>query len=125
MELNKPKLYVHGSYIGTTGYNNHTRDFFRELSKHVQLKIKNFTVGSSWNGNNETPHDREPYLTNTDKSLLYKQRLWVECELGSGFEVDTIELSSMAKISMLVFTDFLSTWSCNLWDGAADLRMIV
>ena len=54
-----------------------------------------------------------------------KQRLWVECELGSGFEVDTIELSSMAKISMLVFTDFLSTWSCNLWDGAADLRMIV
>jgi glycosyltransferase involved in cell wall biosynthesis len=78
MELNKPKLYVHGSYIGTTGYNNHTRDFFRKLSKHVQLKIRNFTVGSSWNGNNETPHDREPYLTNTDKSLLYKQRLWVD-----------------------------------------------
>ena len=76
--MNKPKLYVHGSYIGTTGYNQHTRDFFRELSKHVQLKVRNFTVGSSWNGNNETPHDGESYLTNTDKSLLYKQRLWVD-----------------------------------------------
>ena len=78
MKDKKPKLYVHGSYIGTTGYNNHTRDFFRELSKHIQLKIRNFTVGSSWNGNNKTPHDGEPYLTNTDKSLLYKQRLWVD-----------------------------------------------
>jgi autotransporter strand-loop-strand O-heptosyltransferase len=78
MKDKKPKLYVHGSYIGTTGYNNHTRDFFRELSKHVQLKIRNFTVGSSWNGNNEIPHDGEPYLTNIDKSLLYKQRLWVD-----------------------------------------------
>jgi hypothetical protein len=78
MKDKKPKLYVHGSYIGTTGYNNHTRDFFRELSKHIQLKVRNFTVGSSWNGNNETPHDGEPYLTNTDKSLLYKQRLWVD-----------------------------------------------
>ncbi len=45
--MNKPKLYVHGSYIGTTGYNNHTRDFFRKLSNHIQLKIRNFTVGSA------------------------------------------------------------------------------
>lgn len=74
--MNKPKLYVHGSYIGTTGYNNHTRDFFRKLSYHIQLKIRNFTVGSSWDGNNETPHDGEKYLTDLDKSLLYKQRLW-------------------------------------------------
>ena len=41
--MNKPKLYIHGSYVGTTGYNNHTRDFFRELSKYLQLKIRNFT----------------------------------------------------------------------------------
>ena len=75
--MNKPKLYIHGSYVGTTGYNNHTRDFFRELSKHLQLKIRNFTVGKSWNGLNDTPHDGEKYLDNLDKSLLYKQRLWV------------------------------------------------
>ena len=42
--MNKPKVYVHGSYIGTTGYNQHTRDFFRELSKHLPLKIRNFTI---------------------------------------------------------------------------------
>ena len=50
--MEKPKIYVHGSYIGTTGYNNHTRDFLRELSKHTKVKVRNFTVGNSWNGYN-------------------------------------------------------------------------
>ena len=71
-----PKIYVHGSYIGTTGYNQHTRDFFRELSKYSKLKIRNFTVGSSWKGNNNTPHDDESYLNDVDKTLLYKQILY-------------------------------------------------
>jgi hypothetical protein len=31
-----PKIFAHGSYIGNTGYNNHTREFFRHLSKHAQ-----------------------------------------------------------------------------------------
>lgn len=74
--MEQPKIYVHGSYIGTTGYNNHTRDFFRELSKYTKLKIRNFTVGSSWDGYNETPHDNEPYINDVDKSLLYKQILY-------------------------------------------------
>jgi autotransporter strand-loop-strand O-heptosyltransferase len=77
MKETKPKLYVHGSYVGTTGYNNHTRDFFRELSKYIQLKVRNFTVGKSWDGYNETCHDGEKYLDDLDKSLLYKQRLFV------------------------------------------------
>jgi len=74
---NRIKIYAHGSYIGTTGYNNHTRDFFRELSKYSEIKVRNFTVGNSWNGLNSTPHDGEPYLNEVDKSLLYQQRLWV------------------------------------------------
>ena len=69
--MNKPKIYAHCSYVGTTGYNNHTRDFFRELRKHLQLKVRNFTVGNSWNGINDTPHDGEKYLDDIDKSLLY------------------------------------------------------
>jgi autotransporter strand-loop-strand O-heptosyltransferase len=73
--MDKPKIYVHGSYIGTTGFNNHTRDFFRELSKYTQIKLRNFTVGNSWIGYNETPHDDEPYINETDKSMLYKQIL--------------------------------------------------
>ena len=71
------KIYAHGSYIGTTGYNNHTRDFFRELSKYSEIKVRNFTVGNSWDGLSSTPHDGEPYLNEVDKSLLYQQRLWV------------------------------------------------
>lgn len=74
--MNKPKVYVHGSYIGTTGYNQHTRDFFRELSKQLQLKVRNFTIGKTWNGYNETPHDNEPYINEIDKSILYEQILW-------------------------------------------------
>ena len=74
--MQKPKIYVHGSYIGTTGYNNHTRDFLRELCKHTPVKVRNFTVGNSWNGYNLTPHDTEPYINDIDKSLLYKQILF-------------------------------------------------
>jgi autotransporter strand-loop-strand O-heptosyltransferase len=74
--MNKPKLYIHGSYIGNTGYNQHTRDFFRELSKHLQLKVRNFTVGKTWEGHNETPHDKEPYINEVDKNILYEQILW-------------------------------------------------
>ena len=89
----EPKIYVHCSYIGNTGYNNHTRDFFRKLSNHIQLKIRNFTVGSSWNGNNKTPHDGEKYLTDLDKSFLYKQRLWT----GDGQMEDFIIYPSQEK----------------------------
>jgi len=74
--MEKPKIYVHGSYIGTTGFNNHTRDFFRELTKYTQIKVRNFTVGSSWNGYSNTPHDEESYITDLDKSLLYQQILY-------------------------------------------------
>ena len=71
------KIYVHGSYVGNTGYNNHTRDFFRELSKYVQIKVRNFTVGDSWDGLSDAAHDNEPYINEVDKSILYQQRLWV------------------------------------------------
>lgn len=71
------KIYVHGSYVGNTGYNNHTRDFFRELSKYSQIKVRNFTVGDSWDGLSDAPHDNEPYINDVDKSILYQQRLWV------------------------------------------------
>ena len=74
--MNKPKIYAHGSYVGDTGYNQHTRDFFRHLDKHADIKVRNFTVGRSWNGYNENAHDNEHYFNPTDKKLLYKQVLW-------------------------------------------------
>ena len=75
--MGKIKLFGHGSYIGTTGYNNHTRDFFRELSNHCDIKFRNFTVGESWSGYNLTPHDGEKYLTKRDKEILSQQTIWI------------------------------------------------
>jgi autotransporter strand-loop-strand O-heptosyltransferase len=71
-----PKIFAHGSYIGNTGYNNHTREFFRHLSKHSEIKFRNFTVGSSWKSMNEEPHNDEYYFNETDRKLLYQQVLW-------------------------------------------------
>jgi autotransporter strand-loop-strand O-heptosyltransferase len=83
----KPKIYVHGSYVGNTGYNNHTRDFLRELSKYSQIKVRNFTVGNSWSGYSENCHDGESYLNEVDKSMLYKQRLWVQDGIMDDFTI--------------------------------------
>ena len=74
--MNKPKIFAHGSYIGNTGYNQHTRDFFRHLNKHADIKVRNFTIGNSWNGYSDKPHDKESYFNETDKKLLYQQVLW-------------------------------------------------
>lgn len=70
------KIYGHGSYVGDTGYNEHTRNFFRELSKHCDIKFRNFTVGKSWEGYSETPHNNEQYINDIDKKILYEQVLW-------------------------------------------------
>lgn len=76
--MRKVKIYAHGPYVGNTGYNQHTRDFFRHLSKIAEVKVRNFTVGNSWNGYNLAPHDGESYLNDTDRRLLYQQILWNE-----------------------------------------------
>jgi len=76
------KIYAHGSYVGNTGYNQHTRDFFRHLSKHAKIKFRNFTVGNSWKGYNLEPHNEEPYFNQTDRELLYEQVLWDDAARG-------------------------------------------
>ncbi len=73
--MKNPKVYAHASYVGTTGYNNHTRDFFRHLSKHIDLKVRNFTIGGQWKGLSDEPHNEEPYLNDLDKKLLCEQTL--------------------------------------------------
>ena len=71
-----PKVLAHTSYIGTGGYNQHARDFFRHLSKLIDIKVRNFTIGSSWKDFDEEPHNGEDYLNDTDKKLLSIQSLW-------------------------------------------------
>jgi len=81
------KIYGHGSYIGNTGYNHHTRDFFRELSKYVNLKFRNFTVGSTWSGLNDSPHSKESYFNSIDESILYEQTLWNSNKERENFKI--------------------------------------
>ena len=82
MEDKKPKVYAHCSYIGTGGYNQHTRDFFRHLSKLIDLKVKNFTIGGTWKGMSDEPHNNEPYINDVDKKILDQQSLWKDQEMG-------------------------------------------
>ena len=41
------KVRAHTCYLGTTGYAHHSRKFFRELSKHVDLRVRNYTWDSN------------------------------------------------------------------------------
>jgi glycosyltransferase involved in cell wall biosynthesis len=70
------KVQAHTSFIGTTGYANHAQSFFTELDKLTPIKVRNFTVGKSWQGSNYTPHDKEPYITPQMKKMLHLQTLW-------------------------------------------------
>ena len=44
------KILGHCCYIGRTGYAIHSKNFFRALSKEVDLKIRNFSIDSNWQG---------------------------------------------------------------------------
>jgi autotransporter strand-loop-strand O-heptosyltransferase len=74
--MERPKIFAHGSYVGNTGYNQHTRDFFRALTKHADIKVRNYTIGNSWKDYNLTPHDGETYFNDIDRKILYQQILW-------------------------------------------------
>ena len=69
------KVRAHVPYVGTTGYNNHTRDFLRHLHKYLPVQARNFTVGKSWTSMGEEPHNGEDYITDVDKEILYEQTL--------------------------------------------------
>jgi hypothetical protein len=69
-------VFGHTSYIGTNGINAHFRHFYRELSAHCNVKIRNFTIGSTWKGLSAEPHNNEQYINDVDKKLLQHQTLW-------------------------------------------------
>ena len=54
------KVRAHTCYLGYTGFAAHARNFFRELSKHVDLRVRNYT----WDSN--------PQLDEIDYSILDK-----------------------------------------------------
>ena len=42
------KIKAHTSFIGNTGYNSHSRNFFTHLDKLIPIKVRNFTTGENW-----------------------------------------------------------------------------
>ncbi|NDB30688.1 glycosyltransferase family 1 protein, partial [archaeon] len=86
------KIFLHGSYIGTTGYNQHTRDFVRHLSDLTDIKVRNFTIGKTWVGMSESPHSNEPYFNEKDEKVLYEQILWNENKNRSNHKIYKSEL---------------------------------
>lgn len=69
------KILAHAPFIGATGYANHARSFFCALNKYHTVKVRNFTIGESWNEMSETPHNNEPYITEEMKDMLILQTL--------------------------------------------------
>lgn len=57
--MDKIKVRAHTCYLGKTGYNAHSRGFFRALSKFVDLRVRNYT----WD-------DNPDYLNEVDLSIL-------------------------------------------------------
>jgi autotransporter strand-loop-strand O-heptosyltransferase len=53
------KVRAHTCYLGKTGYAAHSRSFFRELSKYVELRVRNYT----WDPNPD-------YINNQDLSIV-------------------------------------------------------
>ena len=66
------------SFIGNTGYANHSKSFFTALDKLTPVKVRNFTIGDSWKGMSNNPHDNEYYMTDQMKKMLSLQTLWNE-----------------------------------------------
>ena len=71
------KLLGHCCYYGNSGYAIHSKNFFRELSKLSELKIRNFSVDNKWKGINcENPYSSS--ADELDKKILALQSLATE-----------------------------------------------
>ncbi len=93
-------IKAHTSIIGETGYNNHSRNFFTAINKFHTVKIRNFTVGKSWKGNNKTPHEGEKYLSKEHKEMLYEQILWVKDSERGNFPIYSFDESFVPDINI-------------------------
>jgi autotransporter strand-loop-strand O-heptosyltransferase len=70
------QIQAHTSIIGDTGYNCHARNFFKALNRYVPVKVRNYTVGSSWIGHtSDCPHEGEYYMDDELRTMLTTQTL--------------------------------------------------
>lgn len=80
-------ILCHATYVGDTGYNSHSKNFFRAFSKNYNIKIRNFTVGKDWRGLHNSPSNcHGDDVTQQDKNLIGIQTLWDNNQLKD-FEI--------------------------------------
>jgi autotransporter strand-loop-strand O-heptosyltransferase len=70
------KVRLNAPVIGTTGFNNHARNLIKELIPLRQVEVRNYSIGDSWTGLSDEPHNQEPYLEDWLKQALVLQSLW-------------------------------------------------
>jgi len=125
-DIKKVKLYAHTPYIGTTGYNQHARNFLRNLSELVDVKVNNSTVGASWDHMEDEPHNSESYITDTDKKLLVNQTLrsadsWVIEPIYSNHKNDfthNVNLVLSETYNHLFYKDYIGPKiAYNVWEA--------
>jgi len=71
-KYNFDKVIAHTSFLGHTGYNNHSREFFTALNNLIPTRIRNFTHTPSIN-----------YLTQIQKDMIIKQT-WKQAPFSVG-----------------------------------------
>ena len=82
------RVLGHASFIGFTGINNYTRDFFRALSKFVPTRVRNYTHVKD-----------QSYLDELDHKILVQQ-FWGEPPYKAG--TPDISISKEAPINIVL-----------------------
>lgn len=73
---------AHTSIIGETGYNCHSRNFFKALQNLTPVQVRNFTVPSYWNGYfGDECFNQEYYIDDQLKTMLVEQTLHTDAGL--------------------------------------------
>ena len=96
------KVQAHTSFIGTTGYANHAKSFFTELDKLTPVKVRNFTVGKTWKGSSQTPHNNEPYITSQMKKMLHLQTLFNDSNSREDHPIYSFKNNYQADIDIVL-----------------------
>jgi autotransporter strand-loop-strand O-heptosyltransferase len=97
------KILGHASYVGNTGYNAHSKGFFRALSKKVETKVRNFTIGPNWSGyidKYNNPHNSD--VNNLDKNILISQSLFDADRNLNDFPLYNYDNSYVADVNIIL-----------------------
>ena len=70
------KVRLNAPVVGTTGFNQHAQNLLIELSKLRPIEARNYSIGPSWKGLSDEPHNEEPYMTDELKTLLVSQTVY-------------------------------------------------